>query len=43
VDAEGEVEGLVEAGGVGGGEGFGCFLGVLVVEVEKFGWYGEVN
>jgi hypothetical protein len=27
VDEEGEVEGLVEAGGVGGSEGFGGFLG----------------
>lgn len=26
VDEEGEVEGLVEAGGVGGREGFGGFL-----------------
>jgi hypothetical protein len=29
VDGEGEVEGLVEAGGVGGGEGFGGFLEVI--------------
>jgi hypothetical protein len=33
VGEEGEVEGLVEAGGVGGGEGFGCFLGGLLINI----------
>jgi hypothetical protein len=33
VDEEGEVEGLVEAGGVGGREGFGGFLGLVSWDV----------